>query len=96
VNTSDRVNKSELVGKMAAAADLPKVAAERALEAFCETVSDELQKGNEISLIGFGTFKVKERKAKTGHNPQTGAPINIPAANVPKFTPGKALKEAVN
>jgi DNA-binding protein HU-beta len=90
------VNKSELIDAIAASADIPKAAAGRALDAMIETVSESLQKGDSVVLVGFGTFSVKERAARTGRNPQTGAPIEIKAAKVPSFKPGKALKDAVN
>jgi len=90
------VNKSELIDAIAASADIPKAAAGRALDATLEAVSGALQKGESVSLVGFGTFAVKERAARTGRNPQTGNPINIAAATLPTFKPGKALKDAVN
>ncbi|MDX1399660.1 MAG: HU family DNA-binding protein [Oceanospirillum sp.] len=90
------MNKSELIDAIAASADIPKAAAGRALDAMIETVSESLQKGDSVVLVGFGTFSVKERAARTGRNPQTGAPIEIKAAKVPSFKPGKALKDAVN
>ncbi|MAC45933.1 MULTISPECIES: HU family DNA-binding protein [Oceanospirillum] len=90
------MNKSELIDAIAASADIPKAAAGRALDAMIETVSESLQKGDSVVLVGFGTFSVKERAARTGRNPQTGQPIEIKAAKVPTFKPGKALKDAVN
>jgi len=90
------VNKSELIEKVAAAADLPKAAAGRALDAVLETVTEALKEGDSVVLVGFGTFAVKDRAARTGRNPQTGKAIEIPAAKVPGFKPGKALKDAVN
>ncbi|OOV87647.1 HU family DNA-binding protein [Oceanospirillum linum] len=90
------MNKSELIDAIAASADIPKAAAGRALDAMIETVSESLQKGDSVVLVGFGTFSVKERAARTGRNPQTGDPIEIKAAKVPSFKPGKALKDAVN
>jgi len=90
------VNKSELIEAIAASADIPKAAATRALDAMIESVSDSLKKGDSVALVGFGTFAVKERAARTGRNPQTGKPINISAAKVPSFKAGKALKDAVN
>jgi len=91
-----RVNKSELIEAIAASADIPKAAATRALDAMIESVSDSLKKGDSVALVGFGTFAVKERAARTGRNPQTGKPIEISAAKVPSFKAGKALKDAVN
>ncbi|KAA0017850.1 DNA-binding protein HU-beta [Salinicola corii] len=90
------MNKSELIEAIAASADIPKAAATRALDAMIESVSDSLKKGDSVALVGFGTFAVKERAARTGRNPQTGKPINISAAKVPSFKAGKALKDAVN
>ncbi|MDZ7853002.1 MAG: HU family DNA-binding protein [Pseudomonadota bacterium] len=90
------MNKSELVEAIAASADIPKAAASRALDAMVETVTDSLKKGDSVSLVGFGTFQVKERAARTGRNPQTGQPIEISAAKVPSFKAGKALKDSVN
>ena len=90
------MNKSELIEKVAAAADLPKAAAGRALDAVLETVTEALKEGDSVVLVGFGTFAVKDRAARTGRNPKTGKAIEIPAAKVPGFKPGKALKDAVN
>lgn len=90
------MNKSELVDAIAASADIPKAAATRALDATIDSIGDALKSGDQVSLVGFGTFLVKERAARTGRNPQTGAPIEIKAAKVPGFKPGKGLKDAVN
>ncbi|MDR5893382.1 MULTISPECIES: HU family DNA-binding protein [Halomonas] len=90
------MNKSELIEAIAASADIPKAAAARALDAMVDTVTDSLKKGESVSLVGFGTFQVKERAARTGRNPQTGEPIEISAAKVPSFKAGKALKDSVN
>ena len=90
------MNKSELIEAVAASADLPKAAAGRALDAMVEAITDALKKNDQVVLVGFGTFAVKERAARTGRNPQTGAPINIAAAKIPGFKAGKALKDAVN
>ncbi|SFH45614.1 nucleoid-associated protein HU-beta [Modicisalibacter xianhensis] len=90
------MNKSELIEAIAASADIPKAAASRALDAMIESVTDSLKKGDSVALVGFGTFTVKERAARTGRNPQTGEPINISAAKVPSFKAGKALKDSVN
>ncbi|MCH4562752.1 MULTISPECIES: HU family DNA-binding protein [Halomonas] len=90
------MNKSELIEAIAASADIPKAAASRALDAMVETVAESLKKGESVSLVGFGTFAVKERAARTGRNPQTGQPIEISAAKVPSFKAGKALKDSVN
>lgn len=90
------MNKSELIEKVAASADLPKAAAGRALDAVIESITEALQEGDSVVLVGFGTFAVKERAARTGRNPQTGEEIQIAAAKVPGFKAGKALKDAVN
>lgn len=90
------MNKSELVEAIAASADISKAAAGRALDAVIDSVTDALKKGDQVALVGFGTFLVKERAARTGRNPQTGAPIQIAAAKIPGFKAGKALKDAVN
>ena len=84
------MNKSELIEAIAASADIPKAAATRALDAMVESVTDSLKKGESVSLVGFGTFAIKERAARTGRNPQTGQPIEISAAKVPSFKAGQA------
>lgn len=90
------MNKSELIEAIAASADLPKAAAGRALDAMVDSITDALKAEDQVVLVGFGTFTVKDRAARTGRNPQTGAPIEIKAAKVPGFKAGKALKDAVN
>lgn len=90
------MNKSELIDAIASSADIPKAAAGRALDATMAAVTETLMKGESVALVGFGTFSVKERAARTGRNPQTGEPIQINAATLPTFKPGKALKDAVN
>ena len=90
------MNKTELIDAIAAQADISKAAAGRALDAAVESITAALQKGDSVSLIGFGTFYVGERAARTGRNPQTGAEIHIPAKRAPTFTPAKALKDACN
>ncbi|GAA0302710.1 MULTISPECIES: HU family DNA-binding protein [Psychrosphaera] len=90
------MNKSELIEKMAQSADMTKADAERALNSLVSTVTEELAKGGDVSLVGFGTFKVNDRAARTGRNPQTGETIQIAAAKVPAFKAGKAIKDAVN
>ena len=90
------MNKSELIDAIAAAADLSKADAGRALDATIEAITGALKKGDSVSLVGFGTFAVKQRAAREGRNPQTGKPINIAAAKIPGFKAGKALKDAVN
>ena len=89
------MNKSELVEYMADQADVSKAAAARALEAFVDAVKITLKKGDTLTLIGFGSFSVTERAARTGRNPRTGDEIKIKAAKVPKFKPGKGLKDAL-
>ena len=90
------VNKNELISKVADDTDLSKSDAAKAVDSIFDSITGELKSGGDIRLVGFGTFLVTKRKATTGRNPQTGAAIDIPAANVPKFRAGKALKEAVN
>jgi DNA-binding protein HU-beta len=89
------MNKSELVDAMAEAADISKSAAGRALDALTDSVASALKGGDTVSIIGFGTFSVKERAARTGRNPQTGESIQIAASKNPAFKAGKALKDAV-
>jgi len=89
------MNKTELVDAIAAKANITKVAAKTALEATLSAVSDSLQKGEAVQLVGFGTFKVNSRKARTGRNPKTGKEIKIAATKVPAFVAGKGLKETV-
>jgi len=90
------MTKQDLVSKIAEDAGISKKAAEDALGSFISAVKGALSSGDSISLIGFGTFGVSARSARTGRNPQTGAEIQIPARNVPTFKAGKGLKEAVN
>jgi DNA-binding protein HU-beta len=93
---SARMNKSELVDSIAASAGLTKADAGRALDAFVGSVTGALQSGDSVSLVGFGTFAVRRRAARTGRNPRTGETIQIKASNNPAFKAGKALKDAVN
>ena len=90
------MNKTELVEKIAKNSDLSKAAAGRALDAFIEAVTDELKTGEQVALVGFGTFSVRDRAARSGRNPQTGETIEIAAAKIPSFKAGKALKDACN
>ena len=90
------MNKTELVDAIAKETGLSKKDSEKAVKAFTETVSKELKKKGKVQLVGFRTFETAKRAARTGKNPQTGAAIKIPAATVPKFKAGKALKDAVN
>jgi len=92
----DDMNKSELIDQIASGADISKAAAGRALDSFIGAVTNALKEDDKVSLVGFGTFEVRQRAARTGRNPQTGAEIKIAAANVPAFKAGKALKDAVN
>lgn len=89
------MNKTQLIDFIAEKADLSKVQSKAALEATLEAVTTALKNGDQVQLIGFGTFKVNQRAARTGRNPKTGAEIKIAAAKVPAFQAGKALKEAV-
>lgn len=90
------MNKTELIDYVAANADIPKAVAARALEATISAVKVTLKKGDSVSLVGFGTFAVGKRAARVGRNPRTGVSLKIKAARVPKFRPGKALKDALN
>ncbi len=89
------MNKTELINAMAEKAELSKKDTEKALNAFIDTVTEELADGGKVQLVGFGTFETSERAARVGRNPQTGEEMEIPASIVPKFKAGKALKEAV-
>ncbi|MCR4792355.1 MAG: HU family DNA-binding protein [Lachnospiraceae bacterium] len=90
------MNKTELIDAMAKETGLSKAQTEKALKAFTGAVAKELKKKGKVQLVGFGTFETSKRKARKGKNPQTGEAIKIPAATVPKFKAGKALKDAVN
>jgi len=90
------VNKNDLVASVADSSGLSKADAGKAVDSVLDNITSALQSGNEIRLVGFGTFSVAQRKATTGRNPQTGAAIQIPASKQPKFKAGKALKDAVN
>ncbi|HEB55954.1 MAG TPA: HU family DNA-binding protein [Gammaproteobacteria bacterium] len=90
------MNKAELIDAVAENADLSKAAAARAVDTVLESITATLKNGEQVALIGFGTFSVKDRAARTGRNPRTGEPLEIPAAKVPSFKAGKALKDAVN
>ncbi|MBE0378363.1 MULTISPECIES: HU family DNA-binding protein [Pseudoalteromonas] len=90
------MNKSQLIDQIAADADISKAAAGRALDSFIEAVSGALKDGDSVALVGFGTFSVRERAARSGRNPQTGETIQIAAATIPAFKAGKALKDACN
>lgn len=90
------MNKTELIAAIAAKANITKKDAEEALKAFTEVVAEELENGEKIQLVGFGTFEVSERAAREGRNPKSGEVMNIPASKTPKFKAGKALKDRVN
>jgi DNA-binding protein HU-beta len=90
------VNKNELISAVADKAGLTKSQASDSVDATIDLITATLKRGDEVRLLGFGTFAVVKRKATTARNPQTGATINVPASKAPKFKAGKALKEAVN
>lgn len=90
------MNKAELIAAMSEKAEISKKDAEKALKAFTDVVAEELKKGEKIQLVGFGTFEVTERAARTGRNPKSGEEMNIPASKAPKFKAGKALKDLIN
>lgn len=90
------MNKTDLIAHVASKADMTKKNAEQVINAFFAVVEDALKAGDKVQLIGFGTFEVRERQARKGRNPQTGAEINIPATRVPAFKAGKALKDSVS
>ncbi|MCS6810457.1 MAG: HU family DNA-binding protein [Tepidimonas sp.] len=90
------MNKAQLIDHMAERAQLTRQEASRALEALLEGVTQTLVRGGEVTLVGFGTFVVDERAPRKGRNPKTGEEVPIPAAKIPKFRPGKGLREAVN
>jgi DNA-binding protein HU-beta len=90
------MNKTELIEHIASQADISKAASARALQAVKDAVQKTLKKGDSVALVGFGTFSVSKRAARTGRNPRTGALIKIKAAKVPRFKPGKGLKDALN
>jgi DNA-binding protein HU-beta len=89
------MNKSELIQAVAESAEVSKAAAARAVDGMVEAVTGALKKGATVTLVGFGTFSVRKRAARTGRNPRTGAQIKIPSTKTPVFKPGKALKDAV-
>ena len=90
------MNKAELIDAVAEAADISKSSATRALDGALDAISNALKSGDQVTLVGFGTFSVRARAARTGRNPRTGEPIQIAASNAPGFKAGKALKDAVN
>ncbi len=90
------MNKSEMIDMVAEAADISKAAAGRAVDAVFEGITNSLKGGDSVTLVGFGTFSISDRAARTGRNPRTGEAIQIKASKMPKFKAGKALKDAVN
>ena len=90
------MNKTELIAAIAEKTELSKKDAEKALKAFTDVVVEELQKGEKIQLVGFGTFEVSERAARPGRTPRSGEEMTIPASKAPKFKAGKALKDSLN
>ncbi len=90
------MNKQELIGTVAEATGMTKNDASKAVEAVFDSITSQLKQGDEVRLVGFGTFSVSKRKASTGRNPRTGEPMKIGASSQPKFKPGKGLKDAVN
>ena len=86
------MNKGDLINKMSSDSNISKAQAARALDSFLNNTMSTVKSGDKVTLVGFGTFSRAHRAARTGRNPQTGASINIPARNVPKFTPGKDFK----
>ena len=89
------MNKNELIGAVADASGLSRSDATKAVEGVFDTITGTLKRGDEVRLVGFGTFSVAKRKASTGRNPRTGEPMQIKASSQPKFRPGKVLKDAV-
>ena len=96
IEARGRVNKADMIEHIAQAAEMSKSAAERAVDAMVVAVKSSLRKGDAVTLAGFGSFYVAMRAARAGRNPRTGAALRIQAARVPKFRPGKALKDAIN
>jgi len=90
------MNKSELIEAVAQSADISKAAASKAVDSMVDCVTNALKEGDQVTLVGFGTFQLRERAARTGRNPRTGETIEIAASKVPSFKAGKALKDAVN
>jgi DNA-binding protein HU-beta len=90
------MNKAELIDTVADAADLSKASAARAVDAVTDAIAEALKKDEQVTIVGFGTFSVRKRAARSGRNPRTGETIHIKASNVPGFKPGKGLKDAVN
>jgi DNA-binding protein HU-beta len=93
---AESMNKQELIGSVAELTGLSRSDAVKAVEGVFDTISEALKRGDEVRLVGFGTFLVSKRKASTGRNPRTGEPMKIAESAQPKFKPGKSLKDAVN
>lgn len=89
------MNKSDLINKVAEVSELSKKDATKAVEAVFDAISEALQSGDKVQLVGFGNFEVRERSARKGRNPQTGEEIDIPSSKIPAFKPGKALKDGI-
>ena len=90
------MNKAEFIEAVAGASDLSRADAGRAVDAVIATISRALKKGDSVTLVGFGTFDVRKRAARTGRNPRTGAPVSVPSKRVPYFKPGKEMRERLN
>lgn len=90
------MNKADVIDAVAESADISKAAASRAVDAVLEVIAKSLSNGDQVTLIGFGTFSVRDRAARSGRNPRTGEPLQIPASKLPAFKAGKALKDAVS
>ncbi len=90
------MNKAQLVEHLASEMELTKADCERVIDSAVETIKKAVKKGEDVTLVGFGTFTRSKRKARMGRNPQTGEPLKVPASTVPKFRPGKAFKESLN
>ncbi len=95
VRGGDKMNKTELVAKVAEATELSKKDAQKAVEAVFDAITEALKAGDKVQLVGFGNFEIRERSARKGRNPQTGEEIQIAASKVPAFKPGKALRDSV-
>ncbi|MBS38799.1 MAG: DNA-binding protein HU [Thiotrichales bacterium] len=90
------MNKADVIDAVAESADISKAAASRAVDAITDVIANALKQGDSVTMVGFGTFSIRERAARTGRNPRTGEPIQIKASKLPVFKPGKGLKDAVS
>ena len=90
------MNKADVIDAVAESADISKAAAGRAVDAITDVIANALKQGDSVTMVGFGTFSIRERAARTGRNPRTGEPIQIKASKLPVFKPGKGLKDAVS